>query len=187
MSLPPGSPYASGPATIASSPAPSLADWGSYTSWLNAIINPARVSLYNSATLSPANVTWTLHTWDSELYKSDAAMHSTGSNTSRLVAPCTGLFDVKVQISFASNATGTRAIQIRKNSGGSVVGGSFVAEALASATPGSTATSVEIDKDVQLSSGDYLEVFIYQSSTVTISTIAGDGWSFASMRFVALS
>lgn len=144
------------------------------------LINPPRCSVYNSAAISPVTATWTLHTWDTELYDSDT-MHSTVTNTSRLKATTVGNYDTKVQIEFTANATGYRAVQVRKNAAGSAAGGTRVGWAFVSAVTAAAATTVPIDKDVPMTAGDYLEIFIWQSSGAGLATIPGDGDSFASM------
>lgn len=187
MALPPGAPYATGPATIGANP--SQADFNSHTNWIKALANPARVSVFNSAVLTPVTATWTLHTWDTEAYRSEAAnvMHSIASNTSRLIAPVTGTYDTKVQIAFAANATGIRALQVRKNAAGNAASGTRIGWSYISANGAGGQQTITFDKDVPLTLNDYLEVFIYQSSGAGLATIAGDGDSFASIRFVALS
>lgn len=150
------------------------------------LINPPRCSVYNSAVITPVTATWTLHTWDTELYDNDT-MHSTVSNTSRLVATTVGLYDTKVQIAFAANATGIRAIQVRKNSAGNSASGTRVGWSYISANGAGGQQSITFDKDVPMTAADYLEVFIYQSSGAGLATIAGDGDSFASMRWAASS
>ena len=143
-----------------------------------------RLSVYNSTALTPANTSWTLQTWDSEVVDTDS-MHSVSVNPSRLTATTAGVYSTFAQVSFTANATGARAIQIRKNSGGVVSGGTQVVQnnsGNAGAAIGAGALCV---KDVTMAAGDYLEVFIYQSSGAGLLTYAGDPLTYASMRRVS--
>lgn len=163
------------------------ADYNTYTrDDMAFVIAPPRCSVYNSAVLTPVTATWTVHTWDTEYYDTDT-MHSTVSNTSRLVATTAGLYDTKAQIAFAANATGIRALQVRKNSAGNSASGTRIGWAYISANGAGGQQSITFDKDVQMTASDYLELFIYQSSGAGLATIAGDGDSFMSMRWVATS
>jgi hypothetical protein len=73
-------------------------------------------SLTKSANQSVSNATATAVTWDTELKDTDA-FHSTSSNTSRVTIPAGkgGMYLVTGQLSFASNSTGLRNCEIKKN------------------------------------------------------------------------
>jgi hypothetical protein len=142
--------------------------------------------VYSSTTQSPATATFTLQGWDSEVADSDS-LHSNVTNNSRITVPCAGTFLVSAAVQFVANATGVRAIQIRKNAAGSNAGGTSVAQwntGLASTTAGTTALGC---KDIVLASGDYLEAFVYQNSGGALSTVAGDAFTYMSVRLVAKS
>lgn len=162
------------------------------TSTLNAvsvglITNPPRCKIFKSAVASVPDATYTLVTWNSEDYDTDT-MHNTSSQTSRIVATTAGLYMVTVQLAWASNATGGRAVDVRKNSAGSATGGTRVAQAMVPAQ-GNTAHVVAVTFDVQMSATDYLEFFAWQSSGGALN-LYSDGSSantFAQARWVAVS
>ncbi len=124
--------------------------WLHYPKWMR---------LHKTSTQSINNSTDTALTWGSE----DAdpwALHSTSSNTSRLTvtAPLAGVFSVRAVIEFASNATGFRRVDLRKN-------GSSTPLCITSAgAVNGASTVVQAESMVQMVSGDYLEVFVQQSS-----------------------
>lgn len=102
-----------------------------------------RLHVYASGAQTLSNSTITVLTFDSELYDSDA-MHSTSTNTSRLVVTTTGLYSVNVGVTFASNATSWRYLHVRKNAAGSSSGGTSIYQSffggLAVSNNNSTAT-----------------------------------------------
>ena len=186
MTLPPAAPYAPAPQTITSSPIPSVNDWNSHTNWILTAIDPPRCSVFNSTTQSPTTAVVTLQSWDSEDYDTDA-LHSTVTNTSRLVAVAAGTYQLTGAVTFSANATGIRAVVFRKNAAGSNSGGSLIAESntgLASSTQPTTALVV---KEVQLALNDYVEMFVYQNSGAGLATVANNYLTWASMRWVAKS
>lgn len=70
------------------------------------------VKVHNTIGQSIATATQTVLTWNTEEYDTDA-MHSTVSNTGRLVAPVAGKYHIEGRIAFPTNATGFRQAQIR--------------------------------------------------------------------------
>ena len=150
------------------------------------LLNPPRVCAYQSAASAFA-VSGTFYAvgFDAESWDTDT-MHSTASNTSRLVATTSGLYVLEAQIAFAANATGVRSIDVRKNAAGNPASGSLVYSARASAVSG-VVTTVTADVDVQMAAGDYLEIFAAQTSGASLNSSAGQNVTFAQMRWVASS
>jgi hypothetical protein len=127
-------------------------------------------SVQNNTTQSIATATWTVATFDTD--NSDAyAMHSTSSNTSRIIAPAAGLYIVTAVFAFANNATGTRKAQLRKNSAGSSTGGTSLGH-----TGGAPQSGLQffgsISAIVQLAASDYVEMFVYQDCGSSLNTVA---------------
>lgn len=118
---------------------------------------------YNSADLTISNATWTLITWDSELFDT-AAIHSTSSNTGRLTAPVTGKYLVVFQAGFGVSGTGDRFISIEKNGAGT----QSVTRSVGVMQPGAPSATFEgyftLSSIVSLTASDHLECFVYQSS-----------------------
>lgn len=123
-----------------------------------------RVSVYGSSYSSHSNATQTLESFDSEYYDTDT-MHSTSSNTSRLVVNTPGYYAVQAAISWNPNTTGVRLAVIRLNAAGSSSGGTLVVATYAS-PPGSSnqCTCVTPVVELSLAANDYLELFGYQNS-----------------------
>lgn len=153
-------------------------------------LNPPRCSVYQGTTGTTAGTSGVaaLVLWDSES-ASDGdtdSMHSTSSNTSRIVATTAGLYLVTVSIYFAANATGYREVKLRINSAGSSVGGTPVrggqfripATATGSGYCGG-ATSV------RLAATDYIEAFVTQTSGGSLATVVGEEFSRLAAQWVA--
>lgn len=85
------------------------------------------------------------------------AMHSTVTNNSRITIATTGKYHVDAQLDFASNGTGLRGIELRKN-------GSAMYAVFVTANGGGFDTYPSISFDVSLTAADYLECYAYQNS-----------------------
>ena len=150
------------------------------------LLSPPRCSIYQTATTSMATSgSSQLILFDTEAYDTDT-MHSTSTNTSRVTATTTGLYLVTAALGFAANTTGYRLAQIRKNSAGAVGSGTRVAIASASAVP-TGATSLSFSAYVQLTAGDYVEMFGLQNSGGALATVAGVGETMIQAQWVANS
>lgn len=144
-----------------------------------------RVFVYQGTTGTTAGTSGTaaLVLWDTEQYDTDT-MHSTSTNTSRLVATTVGTYDVKVCVVWAANATGWRQVEIRKNAAGSSSGGTAIAQFRVPATA-TLAGLVFGSVDAPLAATDYLECFVTQTSGGSLATTVGQSFTWASMRWVA--
>lgn len=112
---------------------------------------------YNNANISVANggsgqiLTLNSEWWD------EGDLHSTSADTGRLTAPITGLYHVGGSVRWATNATGVRQMNLRKN-------GSTLLDV--SVVPGS-ASVVAINKVsaiVRLAKGEYVDALVFQNS-----------------------
>jgi hypothetical protein len=151
------------------------------------LLSPPRVYAWQTTpTTLGTSGTAGLLLFDTESYDTDSN-HSTSSNTSRLVCNATGLYDVRVNLFFATNSSGYRELQIRKNAAGSNVGGTVVGLARVAAFAGAAA-QVYLAKDIPLTAGDYLEAFGLQNSGGSLALAGGNEYvTWASMRWVANS
>lgn len=122
-----------------------------------------RTQVKNSAAVSTTSGTPLLLTADTETYDTDT-MHSLVSNTSRVVANTPGLYDVKVVVTFAANATGYRAVDLRKNAAGASGGGTDIVQVNIASFQAVASTVVAFGFEVQLAVNDYLEIFAVQNS-----------------------
>jgi len=121
-----------------------------------ASINDAvRVRCSANETLSSGG--WSTITWDLEDYDT-GGMHDTSSNTSRLVAPDTGVYLMTTfGLLVTDGGTGTRAFRFEKNGTTELAENSFPA---ASINIGVQSLSVV----TKLTAGDYIEVGFFQDS-----------------------
>jgi hypothetical protein len=122
---------------------------------MNPPVPQARV--YNNANISaPTSGTFTLLAFNSERYD-NGGLHSTSANTSRLTAPITGLYSGAVGVTFASNATGRREVVIQLNATTNIAYDSIPAVSGAQ-------TRMTVPFEYQLAAGDFLEVYVLQTS-----------------------
>lgn len=162
------------------------ADYNAYTRDATAFWEgPPRCKVWNSTGISLTTATMTLLTWDSESWDTDS-MHSTTTNTSRLVATTAGLYTVTVAVDLPGTTAGTRALNVRKNAAGGSGAGTQVSY-IFTAPANNTGSGQTQTFDVQMAANDYLEVFAYQSSGGTQLTTIGADTTFMSMRWVAAS
>lgn len=122
---------------------------------MNPPVPQARV--FNSANISITTATVTALTFNSERYD-NGGLHDTGSNTSRLTAPITGLYSIGASVRYAANVTGIRNTLIRLN------GATFIATDTRTATAGGNATDVTLGAQYQMVAGDYVELVVFQDS-----------------------
>jgi hypothetical protein len=137
------------------------------------------VSVYDSNMFQTiANNTYTALVWNSEYYDTDT-FHSTSTNTSRFTVPSGkgGYYLVTAATSWIANATGARRILIRKNGtdfrrNGDVPGNSTV-------VVGTQMTII-----IPLTVGDYIEVFVRQTSGGDLDCATGDGTEIFEMYYL---
>lgn len=133
------------------------------------------VNVYNAAgVVAGTSGTGVLVPFDTELEDNDN-MHAVGTNPSRVICQTPGMFKLAGASDWPSNATGTRRIDLRLNSGGSMGGGTFLA--LRSATPNAatgTAVLPEINMPYRfVNIGDYIEMFLTQTSGGSLTSPGG--------------
>lgn len=117
---------------------------------------PPSLRVVNSAAISIPNNADTAITFDTDTFKTDAGMHSTSVNTSRMVCTVAGKYLLHGIVAYAASAAGAIAVRLRVN-GTTVVGthdraGSTVAQ------------TIQVTTVYQLAVSDYVEVIAYQNS-----------------------
>ena len=125
------------------------------------------VSIYDSnATKTISNNTNTAVTFDSEKFDTDG-FHSTTTNTSRITIPTgkAGKYLINGSVIWANNATGGRVLWIYKN-------GTAYARTQNFANA-SEQGWVNISTIVDLAVGDYVELYVFQSSGGNLSIYGG--------------
>lgn len=135
------------------------------TKWLGTDKPHARVR--NTANISHSSSgSYQALTFDAERVDV-GAMHDTSTNTGRLTVPTGGggFYAVGGQIEFASNSTGRRGIQIRRN-------GSTVIAREESGNIGANDHAVTVSTVYQLAAGDYVELMGLQASGGSLNMLA---------------
>lgn len=126
--------------------------------------------VHNSGNLSINSSSATVLTFDTERFDT-AAYHDTGSNTGRLTAPATAKYSIGATLEWAANSTGYRQVGLRVN------GTTYIAfdGTLALASPQETRQT--ISTVYALSSTDYVEVVVTQTSGGALNVVAGGNYS----------
>lgn len=123
------------------------------------------VRVYNSANISHATSgSWQALTFNSERYDNDS-IHSTSSDTGKLVCRSPGVYAISGHVLFDNNATGVRGVEIR-------VGSTTIAQQLQTATSASFWPSFSIATQYKLAVDDYVELRAYQSSGNALNVLA---------------
>lgn len=131
--------------------------------------------LFNSGT--PTAIQWNAEVYD------QGDLHSTTVANTRLTAPVAGKYLVIAQIVWNADATGDRQSEIRKNGGAGPIG---INNSLASAAGGAINPTHYIVTEIEMTAGDYLEVFGTQNSGGPLGVNGGDSYgSFFMARKVA--
>lgn len=113
--------------------------------------------VYNNANISVGDAAWTSLTFNTERFDTDA-MHSTSVNTGRLTCVHAGVYLITGNVTFATNATGTRGISIYLN------GTTYIAMLRGLAGSSSLMTHLSIATIYELAVNEYVELQVYQSS-----------------------
>jgi hypothetical protein len=117
---------------------------------------PAVGVTHSAAQSTAGDGSTTVLAFDSERYDT-ASMHDTSTDTSRLVAPVTGIYAITVSVAWAADASGRRTVHLRRNGGASIA----VAQ---SAAAGGDEVGMALATLARLEAGDYVEVLAQQTS-----------------------
>jgi hypothetical protein len=151
------------------------------------LLGPPRVGCYKSGDGALANNTWDEINFNAEFYDSHSA-HDNSTNNSRISAPESGLYDIRVSVEFEANATGSRRVNVRKNAAGNQASGTSLRFKVVNAVAGAgNETTVDLAFEAQLAAGDYIEVFCHQTSGGALNVIGAQDGTAASIRWVAKS
>ena len=125
------------------------------------------VSCSKSSTQSINNATWTVVTFNTEQFDTNN-FHDNSSNTSRITIPTGrgGYYLLSGTLTFASNATGARGVQINKN-GSQLFNPTFIT------TVNGFDSSYPFSLTISLVGGDYVEVLGYQNSGGALNLQSG--------------
>lgn len=123
--------------------------------------------VYQTASQNLTIATWTAIAQDSTLLDTDS-QHSNSVNNSRLVAQIAGWYSVSGAVAFSTNTAGSRGAGIYKN-------GAVLTNASGIITAASNVTHVAVTGEVpvQMSVGDYVELYGWQNASGTLATNVG--------------
>ena len=136
------------------------------TDWINFLQDPPKCRLYydgtgSQSTTGPASGTPLVVTWQTELWDVPG-FHAAGATS--IIPTYPGLYLVRARVQFASNATGPRQVQIKKNAAGT--NGGF---ARVQAVNGAT-TTVEVNTEIYCNgTTDALTAEVVQTSGGTLA------------------
>jgi hypothetical protein len=134
------------------------------------------VRVTNSGDEATSDGVYATMTFNTSQYD-NAAMHSSSTNTSRLTARTTGVYDISGQVAWTGNAVGTRELIIMKN-GAAFIGRSSIA---------ANTTSVveqQVSAQVDLRAGEYVELLARQNSGGQLNVIAEDNEPMFAMHWL---
>ena len=134
---------------------------------------PPMCSIYNNADIGIVTATSTVVTFNTTNFDTETltlgsgatAMHNNTTNTGQIVAQTTGVYLFVFNIIWNANATGTRYLDMYKNS--SVI----VASAFSPAN-GVGNTAMSLSQIVAMTAGDYMQFRVAQTSGVTLNVNA---------------
>lgn len=129
--------------------------------------SPIQTRIFNSVNQSINNTTLTALTFDSERFDT-GNLHSTVTNPSRITISTTGLYLLGANITWASNVTGLRFLEIVVNNTSSIC-----TQGVSPATPIGETTRLNVSAIWRATANDFFEVVVYQSSGGALNVLAG--------------
>lgn len=140
--------------------------------------NSVSAFLYKSAPQTIPNATWTAVTFDSESWDTNG-FHSTTTNTSRITIPAglAGKYEFNARGFFVPSAVGIRYIAIYING---------VNYRIAYFPASANDFAIALNTKFNLSAGDYLEVYVYQSSGGNLNFYASSSEGEFSTTFLGV-
>ena len=120
--------------------------------------------VYNNAAIEIAHASYTKLTFNTERYDTDT-IHSTLTNTGRLTCQTAGKYIITGQVKWEVNTTGQRVIGIYLNDA------TWIAR-MADDAISTWEKEMEVTTIYDLSIGNYVEIRVWQNSTVAIDVTA---------------
>jgi len=146
-----------------------------------------RCYAYQSVAQSiPTGTTLVPVTLGAEIYdivqSGDTPMHDNTTNPTRVFCRTAGKYEITGCAEFASNATGLRTATIRLNAAGVDTGGTLLVSSNQSPVSGAATTTPLSTIEVSLVAGDYVELFVRQTSGGALNTGPGQAQTFLRMK-----
>lgn len=147
--------------------------WNGVKTYLDWLADQPRVGVYIGSNTSAPDSSATILPWDTEFEDTDS-MHSTSINTSRVVATTSGRYQINLFVFMATGTLTGLDINPRVNAAGSPSGGASI-RTFGFGSPGGAARQVTVTFDRYFDAGDYIEVFVTQTSGATKNIMGGSG------------
>jgi hypothetical protein len=156
---------------------------------LNFWAAPPQCYAYPSTGQTTVSGVWLVITHNAELFDvvqaGDTQMHDVSASQSRITFRTPGKYEVVGQAAFDGSTTGTRIAQIRLNAAGSSSGGTRLIQSVQSPVSASFSTFVPLPTViVQAAAGDYIELFMQQTSGANLGVTPGQENTFMRARLV---
>jgi len=136
-------------------------------------LNPPACFAYTSANISTPHNAYTTTAIDMDLeYWDNDGMHDITTNPQRITITTTGLWQITAFGNWASSSTGSRGLQVRKNSGDSNSGGTQLFAKRQESADG-VVSQLFISWEERLAVDDYIEMFTFQDSGGALNLNAG--------------
>lgn len=142
-------------------------------------LNPPRVHAYDNTGIACADSTDVLLTLSGEQYDTDS-MHSTASNTSRIVFTTAGSYQVNCTVQWPNATYTVSNIMARLNAAGAVGGGTGLRT-----QNYQTARVPQMHFTRFFNAGDYIEFWLQQTSGGSRTTVAGALATYVTALWVA--
>jgi len=139
---------------------------------------PAARVWASSCQVSNSNLGQTL-AYDNEDFDT-ANIHSTTSNTSRLTAPVSGIYEVSAGMFWPNPGTSERGLHI-------VFDGSKNIDITDEQPSGGALLAQTVDTLYKFNAGDYATILVYQGTAGTLEACGDDSFAWASMHWVSPS
>lgn len=152
---------------------------GANPTWASASVTQPRCFVRNAGNISVSDNTGTTVTWDTEDTDPNT-MHDTGSNTSRITVPSTGVYLVTAHTQWQNSGTGYRRVWFRVN-------GSDTYGVVAISSTSSDQTGIESTALLSLTANDYVEVRVLQNSGGSLNLLGGSTTEASYFRVIKIS
>ena len=125
------------------------------------------VRVSNSANIAVGDASTTRLTFNTDVFASTSGMHSTATNSGRLIATSSGIYCITGTVTWAPNSSGLRQARILIN------GSSFASIQTLPSASGTFNTDQNITTIYRFaSSGSYAELEVYQNSGGSLNVLA---------------
>ena len=141
----------------------------SLLSWLRGQDSIKAARVYHNADQSISHNSVTKLAFNSERHDTDT-IHDNASNNTRLTCVTAGKYQITVNVSFASNATGVRLVRILLNN--TTVIANYLVDACAT-----DRTVISLSTMYDLAAADYVEAQVFQTSGSSVNVEALGNYS----------